>query len=199
MNRINLLSTDGRIFYLDPKNDSFELLETTQLKESNIKLKKLSSSSYGFWCILANFEICLFVYHLDTPIKHQVVTYENQVSLFQLSRFRDILYILITLIFKRRYNIFKADSFTNRLLPSDRYQFSSESGHQNLPKESFECPSENWIWDSEWSYEETNSKVKNAFNFYQQNYSEKIFIKRVGNMPWIFLYRNITKNISWVH
>ena len=80
MNRINILSTDGRIFYLDSNSTCFELFETNQLKDSNIKLKKISSSSWCFWCILSNFEIYFFVYQLDTPIKHQVVTYENQVS-----------------------------------------------------------------------------------------------------------------------
>ena len=80
MNRINLLSSDGRIFYLDPSNSHFELFETNQIKESNIKLKKLSSSNWCFWCIFSNFEISLFVFQLDTPIKYLPITYENQVS-----------------------------------------------------------------------------------------------------------------------
>lgn len=79
MNRIYLLSTDGRIFFLDPSNSHIELLQTEQLTQTNIKFKKLSSSSWCFWCILANFEVNLFVYQLDTPIKHKVITYENQV------------------------------------------------------------------------------------------------------------------------
>jgi hypothetical protein len=81
MNRINILSADGRIFYLNPKNSSFELFETSQLRESNIRLKKLSSSNYCFWCLLSNFEICLFVFQLDKPLKHTCITYENQVRL----------------------------------------------------------------------------------------------------------------------
>ena len=47
------------------------------------------------------------------------------------------------------------DSFSgSRLLPSDRWHFSSEDGLREMPKEDFRLPTSNWEWEGDWSVDE---------------------------------------------
>lgn len=80
MNRIYVLSNDGRIFFAEPSSNSFELLDYIETSGSMIKTKRLSSSPWCFWSITSKFRVKLFVYLLDTPLEHQEITFENKVS-----------------------------------------------------------------------------------------------------------------------
>jgi hypothetical protein len=85
MDRIYLLSFDGRIFYAEPNSVSFELLyvkesSSTDANDIIVKVKKLSSCDYCLWAIDSTFNVNLFVFQSDVPIEHQEVTYENQVN-----------------------------------------------------------------------------------------------------------------------
>ncbi|CAF0910386.1 unnamed protein product, partial [Brachionus calyciflorus] len=131
MNRAYIVSNDGRIFYAEPDSNSFNLLEYNTTNINNVKIKRVSSSPWCLWSISSNLNLYLFVYLLDTPFEHQEITYENQ----------------------RRYNFLNKNSFSNKLLPTDRPHFSSREGDQNLPKESFKLPSSNWTWKTDWNYE----------------------------------------------
>ena len=60
---------------------------------------------------------------------------------------------------KRRYNLFSSNSFTSKLLSTDRYGFSSEDGKIELNKENFKLPSKAWSWKTDWFYENSPSEV----------------------------------------
>ena len=78
MNRLYLLSNDGRIFFAEAANSYFEPLDVYE--HSPIRVKKLSSSDWCIWTISSTFKVYLYVFKTDTPIQHQEFTYENQVN-----------------------------------------------------------------------------------------------------------------------
>lgn len=46
------------------------------------------------------------------------------------------------------------DGFSDRLLPSDRWQWSDVTGLDHQPLESFQLPSESWEWEGDWYADE---------------------------------------------
>lgn len=46
------------------------------------------------------------------------------------------------------------DGFSDRLLPSDRWQWSDVTGLQHQPLDGFQLPSENWEWETDWYVDE---------------------------------------------
>lgn len=46
------------------------------------------------------------------------------------------------------------DGFSERLLPSDRWQWSDVTGLQHQPLDSFQLPSSSWEWESDWYVDE---------------------------------------------
>ncbi len=78
MDKIYLNSCDGRVFTLDNESPFYKPLVVSQNK---CRVKILSTFNLGFWCILENFEVALFIPKPDAPIRYQVCTFENQVGL----------------------------------------------------------------------------------------------------------------------
>ena len=78
-------------------------------------------------------------------------------------------------VYKRRYNLLNSNSFTNKLLFTDRCNFSSEDGSHELKKESFKLPSESWCWKTDWTFEENISDVWEILLYYMiiNNYLKK--------------------------
>ena len=37
-----------------------------------------------------------------------------------------------------------------QMLPTDRWPWSSKDGKQSFPKDSFQLPSVEWIWEGDW-------------------------------------------------
>lgn len=46
------------------------------------------------------------------------------------------------------------DGFSERLLPSDRWQWSDVTGLQHQPLDSFRLPSSSWEWEGDWYVDE---------------------------------------------
>lgn len=46
------------------------------------------------------------------------------------------------------------DGFSERLLPSDRWQWSDVTGLQHRPLDSFQLPSSSWEWEGDWYVDE---------------------------------------------
>lgn len=46
------------------------------------------------------------------------------------------------------------DGFSDRLLPSDRWQWSDVTGLQHQQLESFQLPSDSWEWEADWYIDE---------------------------------------------
>lgn len=60
--------------------------------------------------------------------------------------------ILFVVRLWQRWN--PVDGFSDRLLPSDRWQWSDVMGLQHQPLDSFQLPSENWEWEADWYVDE---------------------------------------------
>lgn len=46
------------------------------------------------------------------------------------------------------------DGFSERLLPSDRWQWSDVTGLQHQPLDGFRLPSSSWEWEGDWYADE---------------------------------------------
>lgn len=46
------------------------------------------------------------------------------------------------------------DGFSDRLLPSDRWQWSDVTGLKHQPLGDFQLPSDNWEWEADWYVDE---------------------------------------------
>ena len=55
-------------------------------------------------------------------------------------------------------------------LPTDRWAWSSEDGKQPLPKESFQLPSVEWIWEGDWYIDRGVDGDNDVNNLRQYNY-----------------------------
>lgn len=53
---------------------------------------------------------------------------------------------------RQRWN--PVDGFSDRLLPSDRWQWSDVTGLQHQPLDSFQLPSSSWEWEGDWYADE---------------------------------------------
>ncbi|XP_056107468.1 tectonin beta-propeller repeat-containing protein 1 [Rhinichthys klamathensis goyatoka] len=90
-----------------------------------LELKRVTGSHQCCWGIGCDHHVYLHVYPSQVPIRHQEETYENQ-----------------------RWN--PVEGFTDTLLPTDRWQWTDESGSIPQPLHSFELPSANWEWEGDW-------------------------------------------------
>jgi hypothetical protein len=84
MNRVYVVSQDGRIFFAESNSETFELLEATSYnnkhEECSIQVKRLTSCSWALWTISSSFKVYLYIFELDTPYEFQEIIYENQVK-----------------------------------------------------------------------------------------------------------------------
>lgn len=58
----------------------------------------------------------------------------------------------ITITLSQRWN--PVDGFSDRLLPSDRWQWSDVTGLQHQALDSFHLPSDSWDWEGDWYVDE---------------------------------------------
>lgn len=79
MDRIYVVSLDGRVFTANKSSESFDLLRYDESNKHFIKVKKVSSSEWCLWALSAQFQVFVYVFRLDTRYEHQEITYENQV------------------------------------------------------------------------------------------------------------------------
>nr|XP_006637424.1 PREDICTED: tectonin beta-propeller repeat-containing protein 1 isoform X1 [Lepisosteus oculatus]XP_015215748.1 PREDICTED: tectonin beta-propeller repeat-containing protein 1 isoform X1 [Lepisosteus oculatus]XP_015215749.1 PREDICTED: tectonin beta-propeller repeat-containing protein 1 isoform X1 [Lepisosteus oculatus]XP_015215750.1 PREDICTED: tectonin beta-propeller repeat-containing protein 1 isoform X1 [Lepisosteus oculatus]XP_015215751.1 PREDICTED: tectonin beta-propeller repeat-containing len=114
----------GRVFHLSTAGRCWELCKDVQLE-----FKRVSAAQQCSWGIACDHQVYLYVHSSDVPIRYQEETYENQ-----------------------RWN--PVDGFCDRLLPSDRWQWSDASGLQHQPLGGFQPPSEHWEWEADWFVDE---------------------------------------------
>lgn len=60
--------------------------------------------------------------------------------------------LCVILTFRQRWN--PVDGFSDRLLPSDRWQWSDVTGLQHQPLDGFRLPSDSWEWEGDWYVDE---------------------------------------------
>lgn len=72
------------------------------------------------------------------------------------------------------------DGFSDRLLPSDRWQWSDVTGLQHLPMDSFRLPSSSWEWEGDWYVDENfegepTEKEVRAWLLFNLHFSSALF------------------------
>ncbi|XP_076856381.1 LOW QUALITY PROTEIN: tectonin beta-propeller repeat-containing protein 1 [Brachyhypopomus gauderio] len=114
----------GRVYSLSTAGQHWE-----QCRDAQLEFKRVTAVQQCCWGIACDHNIYLNVHASDVPIRYQEEAYENQ-----------------------RWN--PVDGFSDRLLPSDRWQWSDVTGLQHQPLDGFRLPSENWEWEADWYVDE---------------------------------------------
>ncbi|XP_054849483.1 tectonin beta-propeller repeat-containing protein 1 isoform X2 [Eublepharis macularius] len=114
----------GRVYTLSTTGQFWELC-----KHGQLEFKRVSAVKQCCWGIACDHQIHVYVHSSDVPIRYQEETYENQ-----------------------RWN--PVIGFCEKLLPSDRWQWSDVSGLKHQKFESFALPSPHWEWESDWYVDE---------------------------------------------
>lgn len=92
------------------------------------EFKKLSAIPHFLWALGGDFQVYVYVHGLDVPIRLREESYENE-------RWIPI------------------DGFSTRLLPTDRYRFSSADGTVDRAISKIRLPSMAWQWEGDWTLE----------------------------------------------
>uniref|UniRef100_A0A6Q2ZQ45 Tectonin beta-propeller repeat-containing protein 1 n=1 Tax=Esox lucius TaxID=8010 RepID=A0A6Q2ZQ45_ESOLU len=114
----------GRVFSLSTGGQQWE-----HCCDAVLEFKRLTAVQQCCWGIACDHHIYLNVHASDVPIRYQEEAYENQ-----------------------RWN--PVDNFSDRLLPSDRWQWSDITGLEHKPLDGFLLPSTNWEWEGDWYIDE---------------------------------------------
>uniref|UniRef100_H3AXP5 Tectonin beta-propeller repeat-containing protein 1 n=1 Tax=Latimeria chalumnae TaxID=7897 RepID=H3AXP5_LATCH len=114
----------GKVFTLSTAEQQWQLC-----KDGHLEFKRLAAVKQCCWGLAGDHQIYVYVHSSDVPIRYREETYENQ-----------------------RWN--PVDGYSERLLPSDRWQWSDVSGLQHQPLQGFELPSQHWEWESDWYVDE---------------------------------------------
>ncbi|XP_028989411.1 tectonin beta-propeller repeat-containing protein 1 isoform X2 [Betta splendens] len=114
----------GRIYSLSTSGQQWE-----QCHDAQLEFKRVAATQQCCWAIACDNTIYLNLYPSDLPVRCKEETYENQ-----------------------RWN--PVDGFSERLLPSDRWQWSDVTGLQHQPLDSFRLPSNSWEWEGDWYIDE---------------------------------------------
>ncbi|KAL0983927.1 hypothetical protein UPYG_G00134850 [Umbra pygmaea] len=114
----------GRVYSLSTRGQHWE-----PCRDAVLEFKRVTAVQQCCWGIACDNCIYLIVHSSDVPIRYQEDAYENQ-----------------------RWN--PVDNFSDRLLPSDRWQWSDITGLEHRPLDSFLLPSGNWEWEGGWYIDE---------------------------------------------
>ncbi|XP_054454751.1 tectonin beta-propeller repeat-containing protein 1 [Anoplopoma fimbria] len=114
----------GRVYSLSTAGQVWE-----QCRDAQMEFKRVTAAQQCCWGIACDNNIYLNLHASDLPVRYQEETYENQ-----------------------RWN--PVDGFSERLLPSDRWQWSDVTGLQHQPLDNFQLPSTSWEWEGDWYADE---------------------------------------------
>lgn len=134
MDRVTMVDQNGRIYFFEPPNTMVYELFDRNINAPERTINRVSNSEWAFWAITADFEVCLYVYQRNFPIQAAVSAYENQ-----------------------KYAVFGKSDKKRWIKPNNRFEFSSEDGRVEMPKEGFLLPSDNWRWQGGWYLSDKNS------------------------------------------
>ncbi|CAM4709154.1 unnamed protein product [Leuciscus chuanchicus] len=114
----------GRVYCLSTAGQQWE-----HCRDAHLEFKRITAVQQCCWSIACDNNIYLNVHASDVPTRYQEETFENQ-----------------------RWN--PVDGFSDRLLPSDRWQWSDVTGLKHQPLGDFQLPSDNWEWEADWYVDE---------------------------------------------
>uniref|UniRef100_A0A3Q3GQ88 Tectonin beta-propeller repeat-containing protein 1 n=1 Tax=Labrus bergylta TaxID=56723 RepID=A0A3Q3GQ88_9LABR len=110
----------GRVYSLSTAGQRWERADDLLLE-----LKRVTAGKGRCWGIGCDHHVYLNMMPSETSIRYREETYENQ-----------------------RWN--PVDSFTDTLLPTDRWPWSDVTGMNPQPLHSFQLPSRSWEWEGDW-------------------------------------------------
>ncbi|KAJ3608001.1 hypothetical protein NHX12_025052 [Muraenolepis orangiensis] len=98
-------------------------------RDARLDFKRVTAAAQCCWGIACDHDIYLNVHASDLSVRYPEETYENQ-----------------------RWN--PVDGFSERLLPSDRWQWSDVTGLVHQPLDDYQLPSLGWEWEADWYVDE---------------------------------------------
>ncbi|XP_075220650.1 tectonin beta-propeller repeat-containing peroxin 23 isoform X2 [Lycorma delicatula] len=117
------LNNEGRVFGLATNSSKWR-----EFPYLGLDFKHLSAVPHFLWAVGGDRQVYLHVHGLDIPIRIKEESFENQRWL-------------------------PLEGFSKRLLPTDRYNFSSEDGITERRKDKIHLPSMAWQWEGDWHIE----------------------------------------------
>lgn len=143
-----------------------------------LEFKTLSAVPHFLWAVGGDRQIYLHVHGLEIPIRVKEESYENERWL-------------------------PLEGFSGRLLPTDRYHFSSQDGTKDRSIDRIRLPSMAWQWEGDWQLELTldgqpldHDGWSYAVDFPAQFGPAKQWKSCVRRRKW-FRYRKFSAMNSW--
>lgn len=117
------INNEGRIYALSTGSSAWR-----EFLYLGLEFKKVCAVPHFMWAIGGDRQVYVHVHGLDIPIRVKEVSYENE-------RWLPI------------------EGFSHRLLPTDRYHFSSADGSIDRNIDRIRLPSMAWQWEGDWHLE----------------------------------------------
>ncbi|XP_068575081.1 tectonin beta-propeller repeat-containing protein 1 isoform X3 [Cebidichthys violaceus] len=162
----------GRVYSLSTAGQRWERADDMLLE-----LKRVTAGKGRCWGIGCDHHVYLNMMPSETSIRYREETYENQ-----------------------RWN--PVDSFTDTLLPTDRWPWSDVTGMNPQPLHSFELPSRSWEWEGDWYVDQSCGEPNQTGGWeyavdFPANFSpDKKWNSCVRRRRWI-RYRRYTAQGTW--
>ncbi|XP_047988327.1 tectonin beta-propeller repeat-containing protein isoform X1 [Leguminivora glycinivorella] len=167
------LNNEGKVYALSTSGSCWR-----EFMYLGLEFKTLSAVPHFLWAVGGDRQIYLHVHGLEIPIRVQEESYENERWL-------------------------PLEGFSGRLLPTDRYHFSSQDGTQDRAIQRIRLPSMAWQWEGEWQLELTldghpldHDGWTYAVDFPAQFGPSKQWKSCVRRRKWI-RYRKFSAMNSW--
>ncbi|XP_063242841.1 tectonin beta-propeller repeat-containing protein isoform X2 [Bacillus rossius redtenbacheri] len=119
------INNEGRVFGLSTTGTKWR-----EFVYLGLEFKHLSAVPHFMWAVGGDRQIYVHVHGLDIPIRIKEEAYENERWL-------------------------PLEGFSGRLLPTDRYHYSSCDGSKDRGLDKIRLPSMAWQWEGEWHLETT--------------------------------------------
>ncbi|XP_017786159.1 PREDICTED: tectonin beta-propeller repeat-containing protein [Nicrophorus vespilloides] len=167
------INNEGRVYTLSTTGGMWR-----ELPYVGQEFKKLSGIPHFLWALGGDHQVYVYVHGLDIPIRVREECYENE-------RWIPI------------------EGFSTRLLPTDRFKFSSADGTVDRTIQNIRLPSMAWQWEGDWQLDLTlNGQPLDhdgwtyAVDFPAQYYPKKQWKSCVRRRLWVRSRRYSAMN-SW--
>ncbi|CAH2086466.1 unnamed protein product [Euphydryas editha] len=119
------INNEGKVYALSTSGSCWR-----EFMYLGLEFKTLSAVPHFLWAVGGDRQIYLHVHGLEIPIRVKEESYENERWL-------------------------PLEGFSGRLLPTDRYHFSSQDGTKDRSIDCIRLPSMAWQWEGDWQLELT--------------------------------------------
>lgn len=167
------INNEGKVYALSTSSSCWR-----EFMYLGLEFKTLSAVPHFLWAVGGDRQIYLHVHGLEIPIRVKEESFENERWL-------------------------PLDGFSSRLLPTDRYHFSSQDGTKDRSIDCIRLPSMAWQWEGDWQLELTldgqpldHDGWSYAVDFPAQFGPSKQWKSCVRRKKWI-RYRKFSAMNSW--